>query len=154
MPVRNAIAASHRVTLRLVELERAVALIAGQAREGEARRVHDRAGQRQGLVGRGDATAVHALVDVDHDPDRAAGGDRGARQLGDLGGVVDRRRHLRLAGEERERPGLLGPDDLVDHEDVVDAGARHHDRLPDRRAADPDRAGLHLHAGDVRALVP
>lgn len=145
--------ARHRVALDLVKLERAVALVAGQAGERDARGVRDRPGERQGLGGRRDTAPVHALVDVDHQPKGAPRRDGGLRELRHLDRVVDRDGHARLAGEQGEGARLLDADGLVDDEHVVDAGPRHHDGLPDRRTADADRALLDLQAGDVRALV-
>ena len=130
-----------------------MAFVAGETDELEARRNGDLLGQGEGLVGRSDATAMHAFIHVDEYADGASCRRRRLRQLVDLDRIVHRGLDVRLPGEQRQRPRLLGAHDLVDNEYVGDAGAGHDDGFPHGRTTDADGAVFDFQPGDVRALV-
>ena len=133
--------------------QRAVALVPGEAQQTQAVELGDPRGERHRLLGRVGSGAIHAGVELDEHADRAADGARGRRELGRVAGVVHRHHHVRLAREVCQRRELPGPGGRVHHEDAVQPGADHDDRLPDGRGRDTDGARLHLHPRQLGALV-
>ena len=133
------------VALLGVHLERAVALVAGEA-------VHPQAGQRLDACGRRPAPPRASrrrqrcipVSTSTSTPIVLPASDRGGGERLGVVGVVDLDDAGRLAGEERGRASLLRVHELVGDEDVVRAGADHDDRLPDRGRAQPEGAVLQL----------
>ena len=122
------------------------ALIRLDAGELEAGRRRDRLGDLDHRLGRRDAAASGAAVDLDEALDRGAVPLGGVGQVGDVVDVVDADDHLAaVLREPRQAVDLGRVSDLVRHEDFLDAGAGEDLGLAHLLAADPDRAAeLHL----------
>ena len=91
----------------VVHLHRAVALVAGKPVHAKAGQPLDTPGDRERLVRRVDPGAVHPRVDLDQDPDRAAGVDRRSGERLCIADVIDVDEDIRLAREERRGAAFL-----------------------------------------------
>src|SRR5580704_12053959 len=94
----------HRLALALVtqvvvEGQRAMTLVAGDALETEPGQLGHLAGQGQAVLRAVHAAAVHAGIDLDHDPERRSGPDGGRRMRGGVRRLVHRDQDPVVAGE-------------------------------------------------------
>ena len=146
--------ARHGVALRRVELQRAVALVAGQAQEPQARASRRSAGRppapprarrrRSGACPRPRRRGRRSCSRPRRPPPTARPPGRRRRPPPSRS---PRGRGARAPGSSP------APTTSLITNTSSDPRAGHHDGLPDGRAADADRAVLDLEAGDVRALV-
>ena len=139
-----------------IRLEHAVALVAQQALEPEARQASpisaasssaaSHRARRPSGAGRRRPRRLH--VDL-----RARALSAAADSSSRVDRALDRDDHAAEAGDARELRGLHRPDDLVRDQHVRDACVDHRGCFPDRRRREADGAGVQLHPADDRALV-
>ena len=91
-------------------------------------------------VGRGDAGAPHAEVDIDEHADLDPGRVGRPAQWADMVGMVDGDLDVGLVLERRQPRHLAGTDDQVGDQDVVDPAGGHDLGLGNLGHRHPDRA--------------